>query len=130
MGKKRSSLIEPRWHRKSDPEEKLHPMSVKHWINLEKMIWLAYDNCYPHIESKGESSYKIRMDTQDEHKITCKIFEGELRNKIFWEGADYFEKASYDMEVGSERYEYAKAFVKKLYPKWFRTNATNFIMET
>ena len=131
MGKRRSSLKEPRWHKRGKPEVKLHPMSIKVWITVEMMIWLAYDNCLLKMDSSSDkvSSYYIRIRDKEDSEITNAMFEKELKSKLQWEGQDYFEKASYEMSEGTARHEAAETFVKRRYPKWFNTNARNFIME-
>lgn len=105
-------------------------MTIKHWITLEMMILFAYENCGMQWEVDG-NYYRIRISTNEEDKITPKIFEGELKTKLRWEGQDYFERLEYNLEYNDkeeEKYEYCKKFVKKLYPNWFKTNATDFIM--
>ena len=125
MGKKRSSLKEPRWHRRGNEEEKLHPMSIKYWINLDMLMWVAYDNTYE--DSSG--SIETRIDGKADEEITAKMFEQHLKYKLQWEGQNYFDRGEYDMRKESPRYRVAEKLVKRLYPKWFRSNAKNFIME-
>jgi hypothetical protein len=124
MGNKKSSLSNPLWKSKSSGN-KLHPVSIKHFISLKMIIAFIYDLTSYNVNTK---SYEV----SDELKNLANFerdFLNKLKTELKWSGLNYFESLLDEINEESDRYRAAEKFARKKFSKWFNDNAKNFIME-
>jgi len=78
-------------------------------------------------------AYLLNYDgSLPKNKITKKGVEDSLRSHLTYEGSNWADKMSYEVDEKSNRYKNAHEIARKLFPMWFinkNDNALNFIMK-
>jgi hypothetical protein len=121
---KKSSLSQPLWRNKNT-SDKLHPVTIKHFISLKMIIAFIYENTTYNVELEQYQVSNQIKELKNFHSDFLKKLKDELR----WEGIRYFENIIDEMDKDTDRYNVAENFAKKKFTKWFNENALNFIIE-